>query len=167
MKIKIGKYPKKSDAQRKVKIQVSDHDVWAADSTLALIIVPMLKKVKESKQGSPLVDDEDVPEGIRSTNADPKEHEWDIDSNHHARWTWVLDEMIWAFEQHIIGDWEEQYFSGEPDYIWKSIEGSTYKKLVVGPNDTFKIDREGLDRHRERMANGRRLFAKYYEGLWT
>ena len=161
MKIKIGKYPKKSDAQRKVKIQVSDHDVWAADSTLALIIVPMLKKVKESKQGSPLVDDEDVPEGIRSTNADPKEHEWDTDSNHHKRWEWVLNEMIWAFEQHAKPDWEQEFYSGEADF--KIVDD----KMIEGPNHTFEVDREGLNKHRERMANGRRLFAKYYDCLWA
>jgi hypothetical protein len=74
--------------------------------------------------------------------------------------------MIWAFEQHTI-DWEQQYFSGEPDYTWEPIEGSTNKKLVMGPNDTFTVDREGLDKHRARMANGRRLFAKYYGCLWT
>jgi len=162
MKVKIGKYPEKSDAQRKVKIRISDHDVWSADSTLALIIIPVLKKLKETKKGHPFVDQEDYPTDI--LGGDPH----DPENPDHRPWEWVLDEMIWAFEQHTI-DWEQQYFSGEPDYTWEQIEGdgSPYKKLVMGPNDTFTVDREGLDRHRTRMANGRRLFAKYYDCLWT
>ncbi len=161
MKVKIGKYPKKSDKQRKVKIQVSDHDVWSADSTLALIIVPVLKKLKEAKAGHSFIDQEDYPAEI--LGGDPH----DPENPDHRPWEWALDEMIWAFEQHATDDWDQQYYSGETDYIWEPIEGSTNKKLVMGPNDTFTVDREGLDKHRARMANGRRLFAKYYGCLWT
>ena len=160
MKVKIGKYPKKSDGQRKVKIKVTDHDVWSADSTLALIIVPMLEKVKENKKGHSFVDQEDYPAEI--LGGDPH----DPENPDHRPWDWVLDEMIWAFGQHTV-EWELKFYSGEPDWVLEPIEGSTDKKLVPGPNDTFEVDRDGIDRHRARMANGRRLFAKYYDCLWT
>ena len=160
MEIKIGPYPKK-DKARKVKIKIHKYDTWNANHTLALVIVPVLKNLRGFKYGSPLIDDEDVPENIRSTNADPKENEWDIDSNHHKRWLWVLDEMIWAFEQHAKPDWELEFYSGDVDMKFEN------KQLIEGPNHTFEVDREGLNKHRERMANGRRLFAKYYDCLWT
>ena len=160
MKIEIGPYPKK-DKPRKVKVKLHKYDTWNANHTLALVIVPVLKDLRGFKHGSPLIDDEDVPEDIRSTNADPKEHEWDIDSNHHKRWEWVLNEMIWAFEQHAKPDWEQEFYSGDVDW---SLKGNT---MVEGPNHTFEVDREGLNKHQERMANGRRLFAKYYDSLWT
>ena len=51
--------------QRKIKIEIDDFDVWSADHTMALIIVPLLKKLKERKQGSALVDTEDVPDNIK------------------------------------------------------------------------------------------------------
>ena len=37
---------------------------------------------------------------------------------------------------------------------------------IPGPNDTYKMDTEGLNKHRARMDNGLRLFGKYYSGLW-
>lgn len=151
---------------RKITVRVDGYDVWGADHTLALIIHPVLIKLKENKHGHPLVDDEDVPENIRSTSAKPlTEDEKDsgrLDEFAESRWDWVLDEMIWAFKQHTIEDWEEQYCSGKSDY-----QITDDGEFVQGPNHTFKMDRESIKKHSDRMANGRRLFAKYYDTLWT
>ena len=92
-----------SKKHRKIKIKIDRYDTWGMDHTLALIIIPMLKQIKETKHGSPFVDDKDVPKRLRSTSAAPKENEWDTDEFHHDRWDYVLDEMIWAFEQ-IVSD---------------------------------------------------------------
>jgi len=78
-------------------VKIDKWDTWSMDYTLSHIIVPMLKQLKETKHGSPNVDDEDVPENLRSTAAPAKENDWDIDDNHFKRWDWFLDEMIWAF----------------------------------------------------------------------
>ncbi len=80
-----------------IRIRIDPYDTWSMDHTLAHIILPMLEQLKRTKHGSPYVDDTDVPEALRSSSAPPKKSDWDIDDNHHARWTWVLDEMIWAF----------------------------------------------------------------------
>lgn len=93
MKVKIGK-PKEN---RKIKLEIQPYDLWSMDNTLAIIIAPMLVLLKENKSGSPYVEDEDVPENIRTTSATPTEKEYDVDEFHHNRWDWVLDEMIWAF----------------------------------------------------------------------
>ena len=154
-----------SKRERKVKIHIDNYDTWNMNSTLAMIIVPMLKQLKANKHGSPWVEDEDVPEHLRSTNAAPKENEWDIDELHEPRWDWVMDEMIWAFEQNLI-DWEAQFYSGDIDMRSEKVEGSESFRLVDGPKHTFKVDREGIKIHYERMNNGRRLFAKYYDNLW-
>ena len=137
-----------------VKVRIDRHDTWSMDHTLAHIVVPMLKQLKETKHGSPFVDDSDVPDELKSTNSPPKENEYDIDDNHHARWEWVLDEMIWAFEQKTRDDWESDYYKYEDD-----------------PTATFGMkcvweDREGRKAHQDRMSNGFRLFGRYYENLW-
>ena len=150
-----------SKKKRRVDIKIDQYDAWAADETLASIIHPLLIEIKKQKQGSPLVDDCDVPEDLSSKNSVPGENEWDIDSNHHKRWEWVLDEMIWSFSNHQQ-DWEEQYSTGNLDYnVDKNGE------IQQGPNHTYQLDLVGLEKHRERMSNGRRLFAKYYESLWV
>lgn len=168
MKVTIGKYPKKINAERKVSVKIDPWDTWSMDHTLAFIIHPMLVQLKNTTHGSPLVDDEDVPEELRSTSAPPKENEWDTDDNHHKRWEWVLDEMIWAFAQKIDDDAERQFSSGKIDIKFDkvNIEGEDLYEMVKGPDDTYAFDREGWEKWNERKRNGFRLFGKYFESLW-
>ena len=91
-------------------VKIDRWDTWSMDYTLSHIIVPMLKQLKETKHGSPFVDDEDVPEELKSTSAPPKENDWDTDENHFKRWDWALNEMIWAFEQNLDDKSEEKFF---------------------------------------------------------
>lgn len=155
-------YDKRS---RTIKVDIDNWDTWNANHTFALIIAPVLKKLKQNKYGAPLVDDCDVPEHLMSTAAEPRTEEeincGHVDSNHFARWDYVLDEMIWTFEQHADENWEDQYSIGVVDLQIKNGE------LIDGPNNTYKMDYDALNKHRARMDNGRRLFAKYYESLWT
>jgi hypothetical protein len=153
-------------------VKIDRWDTWSMDSTLATIILPMLKQLKRDQHGGPGVDDEDVPEEIKSTSAPPKKDEWDLDDNHFKRWDWVMDELIWTFEQlHPDFDYEQQYYSGKVDTFFEpsSVDENgkaTMYEMKRGHNDTFKVDMIGLKAHNERIANGMRLFGKYYRGLW-
>jgi hypothetical protein len=140
--------------ERKVKVKIERYDTWSMDHTLSHIIVPMLKQLQESKHGSPFVDDEDVPEELRSTSAPPKKDEYDLDDNHHKRWEWALSEMIWAFEQKARDDWEGDYYKYEDD-----------PTAMFGLKLVWE-DADGRKAHQERMNNGFRLFGRYYECLW-
>lgn len=123
-------------------VKIDRWDTWSMDSTLSLIILPMLKQLKATKHGSPHVADEDVPEYLRSHMAQPKEYEWDTDSLWHMRWEWVMDEMIYAFEKLNEDDWEAEFFK---DKEW---------------------NKEAYDKVNDRIQNGLVLFGKYYRGLW-
>jgi len=149
--------------KRKVKIKIHDYDTWNMNDTMAMIILPMLIQFKQNSQGAPFVDDEDVPEEIRSTNAPPKENDYDTDDFHFDRWNWVLDERIWTFEQlHPDTDWEEQYWIVSPEIDFKKQSDDTEKvEFKRGQHD-----QEGYKKHNERINNGLRLFGKYYRGLW-
>jgi hypothetical protein len=122
-------------------VKIDRYDTWSMDSTLADIILPMLKQLKETKHGSPFTDMEDVPEHLRGTTTEDWDAQltFDFYNEHkikegindiHARWDWIMDEMIFAFEMKVKDDcsasWEEC----------------------------------------QRMENGFRLFGKYYQGLW-
>jgi hypothetical protein len=50
-----------SKRKRKMKIRIDHYDTWSMDSTLATIILPMLKQLKATKHGSGYVELEDVP----------------------------------------------------------------------------------------------------------
>ena len=152
-------------------VKIDRWDTWSMDNTLADIILPMLKQLKESKHGSAHVDDEDVPEELRSTSAPAKENDYDIDDNHHKRWDYVIDEMIFAFEHKADDSWEQAYYSGEHDIIhvpceWYEDGKPKLYTLERGPNHTHTVDFEGIQKVTKRMQNGFCLFGKYYQGLW-
>jgi hypothetical protein len=151
--------------ERRISVRIDPYDTWAMDHTLSYIILPMLIQLKEKQHGAPFVDDCDVPVNLQSTNAPPKENEWDTDDNHFKRWDWVLDEMIFAFTAKQNDDWESQFYSGEHDICWKKLEDGN-SRMVKGPNNTFTIDKEGRNAFAARMANGFKLFGRYYENLW-
>ena len=175
-----------SKQDRKIKVKIHNYDVWNMDGTLSLIILPMLIELKRVQHGAPSVEDEDVPEELRSTSAPAKENEWDTDENHSKRWDWVLDEMIWSFTQKNMEDDEAPYRTGtshimfqavdkdgnkigEPHEIGKSPEGTdeaTMFEMVKGQDDTSQTDWDGLKAHWARIQNGTRLFGKYYSNLW-
>lgn len=146
--------------KRKIKVKIDYYDVWGADHTLALIILPTLKKLKEVKHGSPFVDTEDVPENLRPTDV-PDETNGYTDNTVHERWEWVLSEMIWAFEQLVDEDNDGQFFDhSEADGMEdQGIPGTEAWKKI-------KIDHDGLKAHNERIKRGTILFGKYYRGLW-
>ena len=131
--------------KRDVKIRIDPYDTWSMDHTLAMIILPMLKQLKETKHGSPLVSLEDVPEYMRATNTedyddqmtfdfynDPELCKQNVQCDVHDRWAWVLDEMIWAFED-----------LSNP-----------------GELDLFSLSDD------KRMQHALMLFGKSYRGLW-
>ena len=152
-------------------VKIDRYDTWSMDHTLADIILPMLKQLKESKHGAPFVDDEDVPDELKSTSAPPKENEWDTDDNHFKRWDYVLDEMIFAFECKADDSWQDKFSSGEFDKKtvacqWDENGKAKMYEWIDGPNHTYELDIEGMKVVQKRITNGYRLFGKYYEGLW-
>jgi hypothetical protein len=143
---------------QKVSVKIDRWDTWSMDHTLAPIILPMLVQLKETKHGAPMVDMEDVPKELRATKAQQNKYAklGDVDPKHFERWDWVMDEMIWAFEQKNRDHWEE-------DYYGPFIEGEG--DGILGGRFEWTDD-EGRKKHQERMSNGFRLFGKYFENLW-
>jgi hypothetical protein len=147
--------------KRKIDVRLARWDTWSADNTLGHIIFPMLVQLKATKQGAPMTDDKDVPEHLRSKDDEgnsfgtPKKNSWDTDSNHFKRWDWILDEMIWAFEQKCRDDWEGDYY----EYEYDDTEQFGMKLIWE--------DREGQKAHQARMTKAFALFGKYYENLWN
>lgn len=142
-------------------ISIDSWDTWSLDHTVSTIMVPLLKQLKATTHGCPIVDMCDRPEHLIGTI--PKEPHV-TDEFWEESWDWVLDEMIFAHESKL-DDWERQFFSGESDWVFEEgPEGRRY--MIEGPNHTLEIDQKGMKAYQERISNGFRLFGKYYEGLW-
>ena len=173
-----------SKKKRKIRVKIHPYDSWNIDGTLAPIIYPLLKQLRDTSHSSAIVDPEDVPYELRVdrySDGSPQKlldfednDQYISDSWKHVskQWDYVLGEMIWAFEQIQPGyDWEEQYRSGEIDVVWEPNFGADGKTIVSytmgrGPKDTYTCDYDALLKHSERMRNGFRLFGKYYQNLW-
>lgn len=139
------------------QVKIDYWDTWSMDNTLAPIILPMLKQLKATKHGYGFIEDEDAPKHLRSIYALPK-NPWDWDDNAEARYDWVLDEMIWAFEQLCNEDHEKEFFDHSGiDYSDKNFLNHMGK---------IKIDSEGLKAHNDRINRGLTLFGKYFRTLW-
>lgn len=147
--------------QRKV-IKIHNYDTWNIDTTLSPIILPLLKQLHETKDGSPHVDDSDVPEALRSTAApaltEEQKNRGVPDDNHWARWDWVLDEMIWAFTQLSNPYHDNQFWTGHDELADIDNFEANIGKL--------KCDYDGLRAHEERIRRGTTLFGKYFQSLW-
>lgn len=160
-----------SKRKRQVYVHIDSYDTWGMDHTLALITLPMLRQLQATKHGAPFVDDEDVPDELKSTSAPPKENEYDTDASHFVRWDWVLGEMIFAFHCKCDDSWQEKYRSGTIDMKTEPCEWDDHGKPTVyemkrGPNDTYQCDYAGMALEQARIDNGFRLFGKYYQALW-
>lgn len=124
MRVKIGPYRAKK--RQKVSIHIDKWDTWNMDYTLALIIVPMLKQLKDTKHGIP---SDFVEEG----------EDWVVGE---AKWDFVLDKIIWSFEQIIHSEYEEDFHQ---------------------PNN---LNLDAYYAYNEHIQEGLNLFGKYYRSLW-
>ena len=134
MKVHLNKPGSKKEIHR---VKIDKFDTWNMDVTLAYIIVPMLKQLKEVKHGAPFVDNEDVSDELRASDEDLHTYSknGETDEHYFDRWDYVMDEMIFAFQSKL----DEQFFSDD----------------IIN-----------YDAYSDRINNGFKLFGKYYNGLW-
>ena len=120
--------------ERKEFIKIHNYDVWSMDCTLSLIILPMLKKLKQQKIGAPYVDNEDVPQELKSNQS------FENDEKFFEKWEYVLNEMIFAFDSKV-NDWQEKFFKNDK----LDIEGmKKYQKRITNGFRLFGKYFEGL-----------------------
>lgn len=151
---------------QKIQVRVDYYDTWGVDSTLTPIILPLLKQLQSTKHGSPHVDDDDVPEEIKSTSAPALTDEQFgmgfSDYNIHERWIWVMNEMIWAFEQIDNSDAESQFHTDADPAKPRDEPGISFEEGAR----RSKFDKDGYMAWQNRKTRGLTLFGKYFEGLW-
>ena len=156
--------------ERKVKVHIDNYDVWSMDSTLAPIILPMLKMLKEKKHGTPI----SMPAYEYSSELNGTQVAFDFYAESddlcsdlgQKQWDEIMDKMIFAFES-FNNDWEEQFWKQKPEL-----------DLDKRPEDEGKIivplrwkvegncDWEGRRMYAERIQEGLDLFGKHFQSLW-
>lgn len=109
MKVTIGPYAFEKNSSRNIDILIDDYDVWDMHDTLALIILPMLKMIKNKKYFYPQIDIEDLPSESHNKNIQ-------------EQWQNLIDEIIWAVEQRTLDDHGEDQFWDGVDYNYTLLE---------------------------------------------
>ncbi len=155
MKVFIGRYPsnwvsrRNPNAEQTVRIRIDPWDTWNMAETLADIILPMLKQLREDKHGSP----GDLKPFQETSNTstqycfdwykDDDMKAWDLG---HKQWCEMMDKMVWSFEQVVNRERDEQFHT---------------KK-----NGKRHFDSKAYTAYYERVQEGLDLFGKYYMSLW-
>jgi hypothetical protein len=163
-----------NNRERKIKVHVDYYDIWSADHTLALVIHPVLLKLKQEQHGYPHVKDEDVPEELRTEGKSPESWTEKDDNRVKSAWDYVLGEMIWAFEQCSKEDKGDDIFyhnSEQLELITTKQENASYYSVDFNyqkdpTKPKYYVDDDAKKLHYDRIQNGLNLFAKYYFNLW-
>ena len=176
MKVNIGKYPRRG--HQKVKVEIERHDTWNMAETLALIVYPMLLKLKAEKHGVPTdfseVGGEDY-HNQKSFDFYAATQDWAFDEKC-KEWDVVLDKMIWSFSQLIDDEWESKYHHGKHETEWVECDKLMKNPLTGKMEKMWQMkdknpgghwyDNEGHALHLARIQEGLELFGKYYQNLW-
>lgn len=158
-----------SKQKRNIKIRIDNYDTWGMDHTLALIALPMLKQLKATKHGSPMVGDyfnqtSNSAQCSFDFYAEGDEAAWEAG---HKAWGEILDHIIWSFEQELDENADDKFwtvkgemdFSKHPEDVGKLSVPLRWKEKPV-------CDYEGLHAYHAKIQEGFELFGRYYQGLW-
>lgn len=156
---------------KKCVVEVGYGDDWNCDWTIATIVLPLLKKVKENKHSAPYVDEQDVPEELRppvGVDRDDPNHPWE-DENFFKRWEHILDEIIFAMEEIASDNANEPSpYTKEGEMVFGEIDKTTgVGSITFEGYEETKDSREAYNNYHARIRNGCRLFGVYFQNLWT
>ena len=177
MKVNIGKFPV-GHTQRRIDVRIDKFDTWGLDHTLALIILPSLIQLRDTKHGVP-------SEFVRAVGSDIdgnysfdfiKDDEDKVFEKGCESWNDVMNKMIWSFQQIVDGEYDSQYHHGHIRIGWKKSESQFLNPLTGNMEDTIEMvdenpyehwyDHVGHMKHEERIQEGLDLFGKYFRSLW-
>lgn len=147
-------------------VKIDYYDTWSMDATLSPIILPMLKQLRDTKHGYPWTYHEDGPWYYRfqlNTEGLSENNEGSYNSE---RWNWIMDEMIWTFEQLSKDDYDSRYWLVKGEIDWDNRVPEEKGLIELKWKKESVVDWDGLKKHEEAIQNGLRLFGKYYKNLW-
>jgi hypothetical protein len=175
MKVNIRNF-NKGPGERKIDVKVEPWDTYSMDHTAALIILPLLIQLKNTKHGVP----NDFVERVGGDWDDNycfdfiKDDENEVFDKGCKKWEETLDKMIWSFQQLVDDNYSDKYHHGQMKIGWEPIEipdpvtgtvKKAYEMVDENPGEHW-YDHVGHMLHEDRIQEGLELFGKYYRSLW-
>jgi hypothetical protein len=158
--------------KRKISIKIDKWDTWSMDHTLSLIVLPMLKQLKERKHGAP-ADMEgfgrcSYNNGTQTHFGFYKQGDEDADAAGFTQWDGILEKMIWSFTE-IVKDEDPDFWIVKPvwhdkwDDNWVEEENGMSRLKIKSAG---KVDTDAMREYHKKVQEGLSLFGKYYRNLW-
>ena len=138
--VALAKLTKHYNEKQRVLVELDDYDTWNADETLAHVILPVLKQLQRTKTRFLHVDESDLPTGLGLRTGENNQ------VTPQQQWTWVIQQMIWSFEQLLNSDQALQRFFDQNHCC---------------------VDQAAFDEYLLQQQRGFELFGKYYTELWS
>lgn len=162
MKVEITRYKSGKDkgSIKKKEIRIDYHDTWSIAHTLAPIIAPMMKQLRETSHGYGAIRKEDVPVELHSTYSE--------EGYSKEAWDWVLTEVEWAMNEIATENASEPPFhtkEGEMNFLPTGDTLGTCTMEFVGWESTPESESANNAYHK-RIQNGCRLFGLYLMTMW-
>jgi hypothetical protein len=175
MKVNIRNF-NKGPTERKIDVKVEQWDTYSMDHTAALVILPLLLQLQQTKHG--------VPSGLVARTGGDMDNNYCFDFIQEdenvvfdklcEQWDEILDKMIWSFQQLVDDSYDSKYHHGHMKLGWKPVEITNPTTGVIekmhemvdeNPSEHW-YDHVGHTLHEERIQEGLELFGKYYRNLW-
>ena len=137
----------------------NDSDIWNLDHTIAIFVIPRLKKLKEKTNGYPgslEINESDYEEGM-------------------IQWKQILDKMIYAFEGIAFRlDKIEIKSAGGKLEIVNDKSSDKYSTLeYVGTKEQKELHEQYMNKYKKdseeeqkKIEEGLQLFTKHFQSLW-
>lgn len=185
MYVKIGKYPRSLsylirknrffdwingniiakindffEQRRVIRISIDYHDMWDINGSLSYVINQFVQEFKKKSDGWPMILYKDIPDYLK------RDYDKILETEEET-YRFILEEICFAFEHQVKYDeLDDMFTTGKADYSFEPCENKEFVELKMGPNHTLEVDKEGLERLKDRIKRGRLLFAEYYNSFW-
>ena len=127
---------------RKIKVKIHPYDSWNAGNTLAHVILPVVKQLRETTHSYP--------------GGDVTEEEWND----------ILEKIEWSMTQILDEDWEDQYTIVPPEIDWDNDEVNEDGLRPIKWKVRGEYDWDGMNKHQEKIQEGCELLGKWFTHLW-
>lgn len=154
MKAHLGRYPKDPQKPRKICIKIDKWDSWSAEETLAMIIAPLLRQLKETTHAyPPILEDTDCTS---------------TDENHSCpgaiKWTEILDKIIWSMEEIANGEPNAPEMP-TPTIDIETSEWTSTRQTQYNPEEMAKYHQD-MSEYLSRVQKGCDLLGQFFRDLW-
>ena len=145
------------------KVKFGYKDTFNMYGTLGPIIVGGVRKFKEV-----IIEKKDMDYMGVPTSTFTKEelsNFVDVTDEHFQRWVDILDKIIYAFEDnepHLADyNFTLEFISGEP-----SANGTIPLEILRSDENEYQRWLNDSKIHKDKVLEGRKLFAEHFDGLW-